>query len=52
MKTTDEKFKKKKLTSDFFDEYVYKTINVNKNDINYNSGNFRIPLFGAKKAKK
>ena len=52
MKTTDEKFKKKKLTSDFFDEYVYKTINVNKNDINYNSGNFRIPLFGVKKAKK
>ena len=45
-KTSDIK-KKKKLASDLFDEYIYKTIKINGNDINYNSGNFRIPLFGS-----
>ena len=45
-KTSDIK-KKKKIASDLFDEYIYKTININRNDINYNSGNFRIPLFGS-----
>ena len=51
-KTSNKKFKKKKLTSDLFDKYISKTIKVNKNDINYNSGNFRIPLFGSSKSKK
>ena len=51
-KTTNKKFTKKKLTSDVFDKYVSKTIKINKGDINYNSGNFRIPLFGSSKTKK
>ena len=49
----DLKIKKnKKLASDLIDEYISKTIKINKNDINYNSGNFRIPLLGSKKSKK
>ena len=49
----DLKIKKnKKLASDMIDKYISKTIQINKNDINYNSGNFRIPLFGSKKSKK
>ena len=54
LKTTpDLKIKKnKKLTSNLIDEYITKTIKINKNDINYNSGNFRIPLFGSQKSKK
>jgi hypothetical protein len=49
----DLKIKKnKKLASDMIDKYISKTIHINKNDINYNSGNFRIPLFGSKKRKK
>ena len=51
----DSKSKNKsKLASDIIDEYISKTIKItkNKNDINYNSGNFIIPLFGSKKKKK
>ena len=49
----DLKIKKnKKLASDLIDEYISKTIKINKDDINYNSGNFRIPLLGSKKSKK
>lgn len=44
--------KKKKLGFEFFDKYITKTIKINKKNINYNSGNFRIPLFGSKKSKK
>ena len=52
-KTTNSKFKqKKKITSDFVDKYISKTIKVKKDDINYNSGNFKIPLFGSPKTKK
>ena len=51
-KTSNKKYKKKKLTSDLFDKYISKTIKMNKDDINYNSGNFRIPLFGSSKTKK
>ena len=52
-KKTDSKFKqKKKITADLFDKYIVKTIKAKKDDINYNSGNFKIPLFGSKKSKK
>ena len=43
-KTPDIKKHKNKLTLDLFDKYITKTIKMNKKNINYNSGNFRIPL--------
>ena len=47
--------KRKKITSDYVDKYISKTIRTNKGNkgnINYNSGNFKIPLFSSKKSKK
>ena len=44
--------KRKKITSDHVDKYISKTIKSNKGNFNYNSGNFKIPLFSSKKNKK
>ena len=47
------KYKKKKVkTSNLLDKYITKTIKINKGNINYNSGNFKIPLFSPKNTKK
>ena len=55
-KTSNIKLKKKKkkkmIDSDLIDKYISKAIKKSKGDINYNSGNFRIPLFGSEKTKK
>ena len=51
--SSDLKYKKrKKITSDYVDKYISKTIKSNKGNFNYNSGNFKIPLFSSKKNKK
>ena len=46
--TFKNNFSRSKNTS----SQLTKTININKGNINYNSGNFKIPLFSSKNTKK